>query len=350
MTGPAVGGGISKAHALYATGIIGGELLTLDGHGQFRVAVLLAQALRAHAQFQAEAFALGGQVHGRAQGVGRAEFQGYATGVLVSNVAGLIHLHGRGQRGTERDGIEAVLIADKVGIGEGIQVIDTGVGAEGPGRLVFQAAGRTPVFRLVLDGEMPPVNSGDAAAGNGAGETAGIGDQIGFAVTLARLMHGLAGDLARSLELRLTHVARGHGPHLIDDIHHGLGAEFGETVAGHGVFLQRLLDVVHHLDEPGRVLDIAHSTSAAHGNRLEVLGRHHRADAGTSRRTVQIIDNRGIQAALFRRPAYRGNAQQRVLVFLVQPLIDRPHGLAPDLVGGHQFRYFIFHVQIHRLG
>src|SRR5581483_4848934 len=120
--------------------------------------------------------------------------------------AGFIQFHGRGDGGAEGDGIDAVLVAEEIGVSQRVQIIDAGVVAQGPGRLVFQAAGGAPVFGTVDHGVVVLVDDGDAAAGDGAAETGGVGDKIGLPVALAYLVHRLARDLACALELHLAHV------------------------------------------------------------------------------------------------------------------------------------------------
>ncbi len=169
------------------------------------------------------------------------------SGVLLGDGAHLVELHGRRHRGAEGDGVEAVLVADEVGVGQGIEVVDARVRPHGPGRLVLEPAGVAPVLGLVLDGEVTLVDGGDAPAGDGAAEAGGVGGQIGLAVALARLVHGLAGDVRGTLELDLAHVAGRQGADLVDDVHQHLGAVGRQSLAGDRVLRQHLLARAHCL-------------------------------------------------------------------------------------------------------
>ena len=347
MAGAAVGRGVGQAHALDAARVVSGEFLALDRHRQIRVAVLLAQALGAHAQVLAEPLALAGDFRRPGQRFGGTEFQFDTAGLLFCDCADLVEFHRRGNGGAEGNGIYPVLVADEIGVGQRIDVVHPGIRTQRPGRLVFQAARCAPVLRLVLNGEMAAVDGGDAPAGDGAAETTRVGDQVGLAVAFPRLVHGLSGNLACALELHFAHVAGRHGADLVDDVHQHLGAVGGQSLSGNRVLGQDLLAGIDRLHECARILDVAYALGASHGNGLQVLGGHDRADAGAAGRAVQVVDDRRVQATLLRGAAHGGDAQQRVLVFLVQPLIRRPDRLPPDIIGRGNFDLVIFHVQVH---
>ncbi len=62
-------------------------------------------------------------------------------------------------------------------------------------------------------------------------------------------------------------------------------------------------------------------------------------------RCRSLID-RGIETARLGGAAHGGDAQQRILVAVVQPLVRVPHRRAPDLVGGQQLGLVVLHVEV----
>ncbi len=200
----------------------------------------------------------------------RPELQLDAAGLLLGQEAELVELHRRRDRGAERNRVHALLVADEVHVGQRFQIVDAGVGAERPGRLVLEAAGRMPVLRLVLDGEVLLVDLRDAPAGDRAPKAGLVGEQVRLTVGLARLGHGLRRDRVCALELHLTVVAGRHGAGLVDDVHEDLRAVGRQTLPGDGVLLQHLLARGRRLQELAAVLDLD-AARAAHGDGLQVL-------------------------------------------------------------------------------
>ena len=76
-----------------------------------------------------------------------------AVGVLLGDQAVLVALEGQGDGAAGRDDVEAVLVAEVVGVLEGVDVAHQVHRAEGGGRLVLGAMGvvRVRVARVVLD-------------------------------------------------------------------------------------------------------------------------------------------------------------------------------------------------------
>ena len=74
--------------------------------------------------------------HGR--GVAEAQLQ--PAGVLRADQPVLEALHGEGDGRAGRDGVERVAVAQLVGLGDGLQVVDAAVRAEPGDRLVLRPA------------------------------------------------------------------------------------------------------------------------------------------------------------------------------------------------------------------
>ena len=196
---------------------------------------------------------------------------------------------------------------------------------------------------------MALINGGYASAGDSAALARGVGDQVGFTVTFPRFVHGLAGNLAGTIELDVTHITGRHGADFVDDVHQYVGAVGRQALSGYRVISQDFLAGIHRLHECGRVLDVAYALGAPDRDCLDVLGRHDRADAGTAGSAMQIVHDCRVQAAILGAAADGGNTQQRILVFFVQPLIRRPHRLAPDLLRGDYINLLIFDINVNGL-
>ena len=195
---------------------------------------------------------------------------------------------------------------------------------------------------------MPLIEGGYAPTGDGAAETGGIGRQVRLAVAAARLMHGFSGDLVRVFELNVLHVAGRHGANFIDHVHQHLGTVLGQALSGDGVFGQNPFTRFDGHQETGRVLDVAHPSGAAAYQRFQILGRHHCADTGAAGCAVQIIDDASVEVALLGGSPNAGDANEGVLVLLVQVRVGLPDGFAPQFIGCQQLGFFVFQIEIHR--
>ena len=304
MAGAAVGGRVGQTHALDAARVVGRELLILDAHRQFGPPVLGAQPGAAHAEFLAETFAMGRHLDQAAQRFGRTEF-GIEADLFLAQDAEVVELHSRSDGRAEGNWVHAVLVAQQVGVLQRFQIADAVGRAQRPGRLVFQSAGSAPVLRAVLDAEVAFVDARNPPAGDGAAEAGRIGDEMGLAVGRALLVHGFAGNPARLLELHVTVITCGQGAHFIDHVHQDLGAELGQALAGHRIVGQHLLAGIGGSQKGREILDPGNPLGATNRHRLEVLRAHHRADAGTAGRAVQVIDDGGIEHTVLARPADR---------------------------------------------
>ncbi len=111
------------------------------------------------------------------------------------------------------------------------------------------------------------VDRGDAPTSDSATEAGRVGGQVGFAVTLTRFMHRLAGNLAGAVKLDLLHVLGRQRSRFVDHIHQNLGAKLGQPGTGHRVLTQDLLSRFSGVHESQRILDVPHAfgTPAHHG-------------------------------------------------------------------------------------
>ena len=178
MAGAPVRRGVAQGHALHRTGIIAWKFLALHDHGEFGMAVFFAQPQGAQPQVLAETL-------GRARDLGRptqrlrvAEGKVAAFGLFRGDGAFHEQFHGGGDRRAEGNRVHAVLVAQRRGIGRGLDVLHATHGADGIGGFIFQAAGHAGIARLALDREMVRIDLGHAAAADGAGE-AGLVALIG---------------------------------------------------------------------------------------------------------------------------------------------------------------------------
>lgn len=105
-----------------------------------------------------------------------------------------------------------MLVADEVGVLQCLEVVNAVGRAQGPGGFVLQAATRTPILGLVLNGEVGLVDLADATAGNGAAKAGLVGDQMGLAVCLAGFCHRFGRDIAGPFKLNVTVIAGGQRP------------------------------------------------------------------------------------------------------------------------------------------
>ena len=236
MTRAAVGGGVTEPHALNAAAVVGGEFLAFDLHRQLRAFVLLAQQFGAQTYFGAETFARTRQFGQLGQRLCGTKVERDAAGFLLRQDARFVHLHRRPDGSAERNGVNALFVADEVGKRQCIQIIDAGSGAERPGGFVFQAARRDMVFGPLDDREMGPVDGRNTPTGYSTGKTGRIGDQIGFAVAFPRYRHGFGGNVASAIELAIPVIVGRQRAGFVDHVHQHLGAHGRQPLAGDGVF------------------------------------------------------------------------------------------------------------------
>ena len=236
--------------------------------------VLLAQPFGAQPEIAPKTLARGDQFGGAGQGLGRAKPHLETPGVFLGQRANFEEFH-RGRHGrAERDWVVAIFVAQKIRIGQCIEVVDTGIRPQRPGCLKLQSAARAHVLRLVDDGVVLGIDGRNAAAGDGACEAGRVRREVRLAVTLTWNVHGFGGNPIGPLELHLAHVAGRHRADFVNDIHQHLRAHFRQAFAGHRIAGQHAFTGLGRFHELFRIADIAHALSAAHGDGFEILGGH----------------------------------------------------------------------------
>ena len=225
MATTAIGRCVLKRNTLNGAAIVGGHLLFLHGHGQFGIAVMLGQAVRALAQQLAETFAIGRHAHAAHHGGSITKAQGEAD-VALGDIARFEQLHGTGNGSAQRDGVHALLIANPVGFQHGGNVVYAAVGAKAPARFVFGAFAKAVKLALIR------LDLSHATACDGATETALVLHQRAFGQLLA-------GNLVRVLEHgTIAAVVLGQAAHFVDDVHQDLGAVRRQAGATYGMLAQ----------------------------------------------------------------------------------------------------------------
>ena len=272
----------------------------------------LADALGgdAHAvgEHVAEALALAHQVDQLDHRLVVAEVQVHAAGVLERDDAALEELHGEGDGDAGRHRVEAVLVGGAVGGDDGVGVRDAGDAAERVERLVLGAFGHDAGVGPRLREAHLAAGHGALGAGGAPGAAAGDGPCADGARVLlvpggrpvvgredaerGAVLHVAGGALVR--ELRVEHRAVLHG------VEHALARRLELLGVGDG----RLL-------------------LAAQGDRLEVLGAHHGAEAPAAD-DAALVDDAGEARELLAGRADAGDAH----VLVVQLVLDRLLGVA----------------------
>ena len=195
---------------------------------------------------------------------------------------------------------------------------------------------------------MARVHLADPAAADGAAEARLVGDQIRLAVGAPLRHHRGGADLVGALELDIAVVACRQAAERLGDIEHRDGALLGQAGA-----VVAWVELGPRRRDSGMkgvgILDLD-ARRAAHGNCLQILRAHHRADAGAPGGAVEIIDDAGIARELFAGAPDRGDADARILVTFLDARFGLPHRLAPDeTLCVQQLGLVILDVEIDRL-
>ncbi len=311
---------------------VGGHLLLLDRHHQ-RLrppAQRLRRAGRAFAQQVAKALAprdLPGQRDHRG---GVAPGQVEAARVLWADQPRVEAVEGPGDRRPAGDGIHPVLVANLIRGGDGLQVVDPAVGAEGRQRLVFRAA----VARLGQEVTLAHLDHALAAHRAGVAGVAPLEDGVG---------HPLPADRLRPVEHAAGPVAGGQAAALLLDQH-----RLGGAVQAHRVNI-RIGEVPRppagQLVQP-LLIGQRRAVFAPHRNRLEVLRSHHRAHAGTPVGAVAHAHDRGEAHALLARRADLEHFDLLVAQLRLERVLCLARDLAPQVRGVAQLGLAVVNPQV----
>ena len=248
-------------------------------------------------------------------GVRVAPAQRQPVGVGVGEDAVLVTLDGPGDGGAGADGVQPVIIAESVGLGDGGEVAHVAVGAEGGDGLVFGAA------QLALHRELAFAFDFALAAHH-----AGV---AGVAADQDRLRQPLAGDFLGVFEVPTPVIscrqaagellAEHHagGAKLAQLLHAAVGLELGGAQGG------------YRLDALG--VGVGGALRAAHGNRLEVLGAHDRAQSGTAGGSISHIDDGGGAHQVLTGGPAAGHFDLAVAQILAQACLRIPRAQAPQV-------------------
>jgi hypothetical protein len=116
-----------------------------------------------------------------------------------------------------------------------------------------------------------------------------------------RLIHGLPGDLAGLLELDVTVVVGGQGPHFVDDVHQDLGPILRQALTRDGVVGEDPLLLGGNLEKLRDVANARQALGPADRHGLEVLGAHHGPDPRAPGGAVQVVDYARVEDAVLPR-------------------------------------------------
>ncbi len=317
MVGAGGRDGIAQRLPVARAALVHGERLPLDVHRELLrgLSELGHRFARAVGQQGADPLAPRDQLQAAHHGLAVAEPQLQPARVLVGEQAVLIALHGERDHHAGRDGIQPQGVADLVALGDGPQIVDAAVGADGPHRLVLGAAiDRVDVVLVVVHLHHP-------LAADGAGIAALAPGEDGIA-------HGAAGDLLGALEGSVLKVARGQGAHVIQVDQAAIGAGVVQPL---GLFAPVLAHPAGQLFESVRIggLDIH---AAAHRHRLELFAAHHRAHARAAGRVPQVVDDAGIGHQVLAGRADHGQAGALVAGGRLDRLLGGQRIQAPEVV------------------
>ena len=251
----AVGCGVGQGHALGAARVVSRDFQALDLHGQLGPAVLGRQALRAQGQLGPDSPPVGRVRHPVAQLAGLAPAQALVPGARFAE------LHGAAEGAAHGDGVEAQLVAGVIGFGDGGEVADAQVGAEGPDRLVFGP------FAASFPGLRGPAAADRAFEAGALALEQRLGDLLA-ARALGVVEHAAAEVLGRE------HAVG------VDDVDQDGRAQDLERFAGHGILVDDAVEAGGQVFVSGGIGD-GDGLAPGGGDGLQVLGAH---DGAQSRR------------------------------------------------------------------
>ena len=333
MAGAAVGGGVGDAHALEAAGVVGGDGLPLDLHGQLGVAEGLHEAGRALGGLVAQTLPVGDHLQELALALHVAELEP----LLFGDVALLGGLHQGGDHVTRLDGVEAKGVAQVDGVAHPGAVGRAGVGSQAPGRLVLD---RLEADRLAVE-----VDLDHLLAGHRAGVAGVVLDQDVLA-------DGLAGDLARGLPAGVLGVEGGQRADGVGDVHQHVGAvdaqpslaRRGDVVLVHDRRQRPLVGLL-----PGRLVGglIDALVAGYDHDGLELLRAPHRAGAAAARGALVVVEPGGELDQILARGT-DGHHVGVLAVAFAQDLVRLVGGFAPEVGGVFDLDLTVLHQQVDR--
>ena len=314
VVGPPVAGGVPQAKAFGEARLLTRQFQPLDVHGvAFRLA---AEGLRGAAhplgQQVAQAPPMGDALDQAQDGRGVAPFQ--RKGLIAGQQAPLVQLQGKGDGHAGRDGIQAVAVAQSVGVENDLRIVDPAQGTKSVGRLVLRpadldgvGAGRHPRQPPAPDGAGIAALHLEPVAVKGVGVDLLDKGDLGQLVVAGRLV---AADILG--------VHEKEGPLAAQPLQARVGGQFADGNAGgfaQGRWNRR-------------------PPSGADVDGLEVLAAHDRPRPAPGRRPVVIVDDGRQAHAVLPRRADAGQSPGAGLGSRPQDrFVDGIGGQAPQ-VGG----------------
>ena len=346
---------IRGAHHRHVTRVVHRHLHALDGR-QIRLRPApepLRRAERALGEEIADALAVGDHLDELHHAIGVVKAQGHAAGVFQREQAALEALHGPGERGPERDGVQAEVVAHLVRLADGDEVLEAEVDAERGERLVLG----------------PAVLGIDAVAVEGIEGHAnlalvqGLRSLLGRRFLLFDVHHLLAAHRASKAGIHLdAHLVAHRDGVNLGDLLEGAEAivERGhaalEVLALHGRARAELVEgaVVlvhgggHPLGDGGQPLLVGdlHGHLAAHRDGLEALAAHHRAHARAPRHLLQVIGDAGVAHEILAGGADLGHLDVPVAQLLEDRLLHVAGDASPEVGGVPEFHRAVIDPQI----
>ena len=309
MAAAPVGGGVGDADALNGSGIVGGHLLLLDAHGDFGMAVVLAQpgGAGAHEPIQL-GFGIAHALGPLNQSLGGAPLQGHTGALLFLDVASLVQLHGGGDGAGHGNGVQTILVAEHIALIDDVQIAVAAVAAVSPQRLVLGAA-----HNLAVDVDYTTAGDGAAVAGAGLHQIL--------------LGQSLTGDVFTLIVVALLPVLGGESADVVDDVHENRGAQLTQARAGDGVCLQHVHGVLGGDLQSVHVGDVVQRFAGGlDHDGLQLLAAHDRADTAAACGTILVVHDGGQQYLFLTGRADVQNGSVRTVLFL-QFFV---HGFAHD--------------------
>ncbi len=307
------------------------EFLLLHRHHQLLpFAEPFGGAGRAVGQHGAEPLTPGDLFQQRQHGVGVAEPEIQPIRFLFGEEPMLVSIHGPGDGGSGAYGVQPVPSADLVGLGDGFQVVDAAVGAEGGQGLVLRPA-EPRVHRESVAFDLHHALATDHAC------------VARFPFLQDRFGHSLAADLFGPFEIPAAVVERWKPAPLVL-----AGYDLGGAEEPHAVDV-RILEVLRapsgQFRELLRVRGRRFLPAGDH-HRLQVLAPHDRAHAGPAVGAAGIAHDVRQQRHFLPRRADLHHVEFLGAQLLPQGVLHFPRFLAPEVGGVTELRLAVLDPEV----
>ncbi len=315
LRGDRIAGGVVGPHradrvrypdSLDRTGLVGGHVLSLDGWDTGDAERPTGHD-RAIPQYSSEGGSLTDLFH---------EFD--RSFPVAKRGKPTVHRHG--ERSTDLDRVQTVIVAQLVQLGDRVQVVDPAVCAERPVGFVLDARGV-----LAPIGAVPGVRALNYAAGR-----AGVVVELLSGALFVPREDRLTSDLCRSLEPPFAEVARGQAPYLVDDVHQHRRAVRIEPALrlGNVVRQQRIGKLLPPLVEQFLIYDLhSRGVGVIDDDELQSLAPENSAQSTTSRvaarATLKVVES---DSSSSHKP-FSGDADPHYRYLLFSPMFLEQWGI-----------------------